>query len=177
MGTDDWLNSNTYGGSGSAPKEAPLSIVKTNNLLSSVFCDMTNYPGYVQDFSVTYNYEAYFTGAIDSASLASDIKNMNSKLIGYLASASGLCDTVSCTPNSVNCVAQYTKSLVDKTLMGVSKNTTDVIQTNCKYFAVFLSLYMEIKAALIHCVCVFNISVIVCRPMRASQTSQTTPFL
>jgi len=126
--SDDWLNSNSYSGAGST-KPAPVVISKTNNLLSSVYCDMTNYPGFVQNYTVTYNYEAYFTGAIDSASLAADVKNMNSKLVGYLASTAGLCDTLQCTPNSLSCVAQWTKSKTDVVIMCATKNTVDVIRT------------------------------------------------
>jgi len=156
--SDDWLNSNSYSGAG-LTKPAPVVISKTNNLLSSVYCDMTNYPGVVQDYTVTYNYEAYFTGAIDSASLAADVKNMNSKLVGYLASTAGLCDTLQCTPNSVSCVAQVTTSKANKVIMGATKNTTDVIRTQCKLLAVFLQYALHTHKSLIPII--FNIIILV----------------
>jgi len=119
----------SYSGSGSEPKPAPVVISKTNNILNSVYCDMSNYPNFVQDYTVKYNYDAYFTGDLNLTVLDKDVQNMNSKLVGYLGSESGLCDTVQCTPNSVSCVAHYTKSKLEKALMGASKNTTDVIRT------------------------------------------------
>ena len=128
---DEWLNSNSYTGAGNTKPADVVAVMKDNLLLSAV-CDMSNYPNSVKDFTVAYNYEAWFTGKIDSASLALHIQHVNSKLVGYLAKAATLCTDASCTSGSNNCINQLSNSMVNKVIMGVSKNGVDSIQTNCK---------------------------------------------
>ena len=103
------------------------------------FCDYTGLAmkGCVVSTStvqVTFDYEAWFTGAIDSASLALGVKNVDVKLLNVLASSSKLCDTKSCIQNSISCVDNYNKAK-DTALdfLGVTKNSTDVIQSKCKF--------------------------------------------
>jgi len=97
-------------------------------------CDYTN-PGIkgvsVTTFPVTFDYEAWFTGAIDSASLALGVKNVNIKLLNSLSYSARLCDTLLCSEDpNISCNNNYNAALKNLALLGVSKNTTDIVQTN-----------------------------------------------
>jgi hypothetical protein len=130
MGTDDFMNG--YTGAGTT-LPAPVNIVKTDNLFSSVYCDMSNYPEKTKDFTVPIFYEAYFTGNVDDVSLKNHVKNMNSKLVAYLASTAGLCDGLTCDSNTLHCLSQLTKSQQTNAIMGVKVTTESDIRTGCKY--------------------------------------------
>jgi hypothetical protein len=103
------------------------------NPSGGAYCDYSSTPGSeVKSFKITFDYESWFTGNIDAASLASDIQNVDKKLVGYLASSVNLCDTLSCTANSGSCVDIYNKAVNNVGIVGISKNSTDIIQTKCK---------------------------------------------
>jgi len=125
MSDDAWLNN--WNGAGQGITSPAL------NPTGGAYCDYSSVPSAkVNTFQVTFDYEAWYTGAIDSASLATNVKNVDSKLLGYLASSVDLCDDIACTANSNNCVDIYNKALANTGIVGIAKNSTDIIQTKCK---------------------------------------------
>ncbi len=95
----------------------------------------------MKSVEVTFDYEAWFTGDIQPASLALGVKNVDSKLLGYLASAVNMCDGIQCTANSANCIDIYNKALINIGIVGISKNSTDIIQTKCTWMYQTLVLF------------------------------------
>jgi hypothetical protein len=116
---------NNWDGAG---KSQPSPTINPSGI--GAFCDYSSTPAAkVKTAQVTFDFEAWFTGAVDTASLASNIARVDSKLVGYLASSVGLCDTLACTANANNCIDIYNKANTLGTITGISKNTTDIIQT------------------------------------------------
>jgi hypothetical protein len=122
--SDDFMNN--WVGAGTS-----TSIYPTLNLAAGVaICNYTDSPAVrVKTIKLTFDYEAWFTGDMDSASLASGIKNVGTKLLGYLASSAGLCDTLVCTANSNDCIDLFNKANIQGNILGISKTSVDTIQT------------------------------------------------
>jgi len=88
---------------------------------------------------VKFEYEAWFTGDISAPALALGAKNVNSKLLGYLASSANLCDGLECTANTADCKIIFNTAVnTDGGIVGISKNSTDIVQTKCAFICIFL---------------------------------------
>ena len=122
MSDDTWMNN--WNGVG-------VSTSPTILAGGGAYCDYSPTANVqVNTFKVTFDYEAWFTGNIDFSSLSSGVTQVNSKLLGFLASSVGLCDTLACTENSNNCIDIYNKANnIGKGIVGIYKNATDIIQT------------------------------------------------
>lgn len=123
MSYDDFMSNWMGAGVSTSPSLYPSGI--------GAFCDYTNIPAaQVYTTPVTFDFEAWFTGAIDASSLSSHIATVDAKLVGYMASSMGLCDTISCIANTNNCNDIYNRANTLGAFTGITKNSTDIIQIN-----------------------------------------------